>query len=298
MTAIYAGTTATNAYGVNGDTSGNLVLQTNGTTTALTLTYAQNAILAGNLTASGTIATSSNIFITPISPRQALVIGSNATSTSTTSPNAIDIGSTYSAVAGQNPKTYLWNNSTNYIGLGVSSNSLDYIVNDSGSTVFAHNWYTNIASSATPVNSMKLSPQGYLTTPYQVAFSAKHNATESLGANGTFVAWTVSTNTYTAGWSSGTGVYTVPVAGKYLIMFSILRNTGGAASGVWFVWNGSNYLRLNYADSAGSTGYVPLSGQIILTAAASDTFKFTSEQATSWYGDTAGVGAMNIYLLG
>jgi hypothetical protein len=59
MTTIAAGTTLTNSYTVNTDTTGNLVLQTNGGTTALTIDTNQNATvansvsMAGNLTVTG-----------------------------------------------------------------------------------------------------------------------------------------------------------------------------------------------------------------------------------------------------
>jgi hypothetical protein len=59
MTTIVAGNTLTNSYTVNADTTGNLVLQTNGGTTALTIDTNQNATvansvsMAGNLTVTG-----------------------------------------------------------------------------------------------------------------------------------------------------------------------------------------------------------------------------------------------------
>ena len=47
MSTIAAGTTGTTALQSTGDTTGNLVFQTNGTTTALTLTSAQAANFTG-----------------------------------------------------------------------------------------------------------------------------------------------------------------------------------------------------------------------------------------------------------
>jgi hypothetical protein len=96
------------------------------------------------------------------SPSQLLSLGSNASSVSSGSPNAINLGGTYSSTAGQNPKLYAWQVGNQNIGLGISSNSFDYIVNDAGSAAFSHNWYTNKGSSSTPVNVMTLSPAGYL----------------------------------------------------------------------------------------------------------------------------------------
>lgn len=58
MSSIAAGTTATAALVSTGDTTGNLVFQTNGSTTALTLNTSQNASFVGTVTAVGTLAVS------------------------------------------------------------------------------------------------------------------------------------------------------------------------------------------------------------------------------------------------
>lgn len=58
MSTIAAGTTSGTALVNTGDTTGNLVFQTNGTTTALTLSTAQNASFVGTVTAVGTMAVS------------------------------------------------------------------------------------------------------------------------------------------------------------------------------------------------------------------------------------------------
>ena len=50
MSNIAGGTTLATSLVQTGDLTGNLVLQTNGNTTALTLTTTQNAVFAGNIT--------------------------------------------------------------------------------------------------------------------------------------------------------------------------------------------------------------------------------------------------------
>lgn len=55
-TTISVGTTSGTAFNVTPDTSGQLVVQTNGSTTALTLTTAQNAVFAGSVNAINTFA--------------------------------------------------------------------------------------------------------------------------------------------------------------------------------------------------------------------------------------------------
>jgi hypothetical protein len=55
MSNIAGGTTLTTSLVQTGDTTGNLVFQTNGTTTALTLTTAQNANFANSVSAVGNV---------------------------------------------------------------------------------------------------------------------------------------------------------------------------------------------------------------------------------------------------
>jgi len=50
MSSIAAGTTLTTALVSTGDTTGELVLKTNGTTTAVTIDTSQNVAIVGNLT--------------------------------------------------------------------------------------------------------------------------------------------------------------------------------------------------------------------------------------------------------
>ena len=58
--SIAAGTSAGTAIAISGDTSGALQLQTNGTTTAVTLDTSQNATFAGKVTSAGALTLASN----------------------------------------------------------------------------------------------------------------------------------------------------------------------------------------------------------------------------------------------
>jgi hypothetical protein len=74
MSNIAGGTTLTTSLVQTGDTTGNLVFQTNGNTTALTLNTAQNATFANSVSAAGNVS-GGNILIT-----SALSVGGNITS--------------------------------------------------------------------------------------------------------------------------------------------------------------------------------------------------------------------------
>ena len=60
-----------------------------------------------------------------------LTVGQTTSSTATATPVSLTLGATYSNAAGQNPKLKLWESGTDFIGLSVSSNQLDYIVTES-----------------------------------------------------------------------------------------------------------------------------------------------------------------------
>lgn len=70
-------------------------------------------------------------------PGFSLQLGNN-TSTSTATPQTINMGGTYSSTAGSNAKLRVWYDGTNSMGLGVSNNQFDYITSLS---TFAHVWY-------------------------------------------------------------------------------------------------------------------------------------------------------------
>ena len=148
MSTIINATTA-NGVVIQPDNSGSLVLQTNNGTTAVTVDTSQNATFAGKVTSAGaltlasngtttavTIDTSQNVGIGTTSPRFKLSVGAT-TSTSTATPDTIDLGGTFSSTAGTNPKLRVYWNGTGSYGLGVSSSQLDYIVPTSAS----HVWY-------------------------------------------------------------------------------------------------------------------------------------------------------------
>jgi len=69
--------------------------------------------------------------------RQRITIGST-TGTSTATPESIDLGGTYSNTAGTNLKLKLWNDASNTMGIGVSTNQLDYVATNAA---YNHVWY-------------------------------------------------------------------------------------------------------------------------------------------------------------
>ena len=78
-----------------------------------------------------------NVGIGTTSPVHKLQLGT-LTSTSTATPETLSLGGTYSDTGGSNPKLRIWTDGTYSIGLGVSSNQLDYIL---GRNIYDHVFY-------------------------------------------------------------------------------------------------------------------------------------------------------------
>ena len=96
-------------------------------------------VFGTNVTARMTITGGGNVGISTTNPIQRLQIG-NLTSTSTGTPESFSLGGTYSNSAGNNPKIRLWEDGTYYMGFGISSDQLNYML---GRTIYRHVFYAD-----------------------------------------------------------------------------------------------------------------------------------------------------------
>ena len=95
MSKIKAGTTSGTALVTEGDTTGQLVFQTNGTTTALTLGTDQSATFVGNVAVNGTLTASSGL---PSLASPLTVTGNSTAGAEIRLPEDTDNGSNYIAL--------------------------------------------------------------------------------------------------------------------------------------------------------------------------------------------------------
>lgn len=95
MSKIKAGTTSGTALVTEGDTTGQLVFQTNGTTTALTLGTDQSATFVGNVAVNGTLTASSGL---PSLASPLTVTGNSTAGAEIRLPEDTDNGSNYVAL--------------------------------------------------------------------------------------------------------------------------------------------------------------------------------------------------------
>ncbi len=104
-----------------------------------------------------------NMGIGTTTPLQRLQIGSN-TGSSTTTPDAVSLGATYSNVAGANPKLRLFDNNAGAVyGLGVSNSQLDFMVPATARYV----WSVNGAEKMRLDDSGNLTVVGNINAKYQ-----------------------------------------------------------------------------------------------------------------------------------
>ena len=96
MSTIKSGTTSGQAIAVTGDTTGLLVFQTNGSTTALTLGVDQSATFAGNVTVTGTLTSTAGL-ASPV-----IVEGNSSAGAEIRLPEDTDNGSNYVAIKAPN----------------------------------------------------------------------------------------------------------------------------------------------------------------------------------------------------
>ena len=99
------------------------------------------------------------------------------------------------------------------------------------------------------------------------------------------------------GLTESNGVFTLPVAGLYMISLSFISTTTGA--GIWWRKNGTSQWRISYmsdADSSWSQSGTP----VLSECAANDEISFLTEAAMRIYGTdgTGDVGGISILFLG
>jgi hypothetical protein len=190
---IGVGTTATSAvhvWGIAGTgTAGNAISFTQ----AMTLDGSGNFLLAGT------------------SARQRLTIGSTSV-VSTSTPEAIDLGGTYSNTAGQNLKIYTFNDGSTKHGIGVSTGSSDYVTPTGG----RHTFYVNTSEVA------RIDPTGNVTKPSNSCFLVFRSSPQDPYVAGSALVYNSEVFDQNNNFNPSTGIFTAPVTGRYLFSATVL----------------------------------------------------------------------------
>lgn len=238
---VVSGTTLMNAPVAVANTTGNTVVIAD--TGAVTIS--SNTLTIGTATyhvANG------NVGINSSSPAKALEIG-GPTSTNITSGTGLEgavvrLKSNYVWENGYNGGDFLGGveffSSDDSTGTGVRAAikaTSDTYFNTNSLTFYTAN--TNVAG----INErMRINANGHVTVPYQPSFHATSNATSSVGIGNTLVFAVTDHNTGSC-YSTSTGRFTAPVAGRYLIYYSALASGTSGWFEVYPRKNGSVYVR-------------------------------------------------------
>jgi hypothetical protein len=126
---------------------------------------------------------------------------------------------------------------------------------------------------------MRINADGIVTKPLQPSFGARglSNAQSGGGTSGTNHTLVFSSATNNTGnhYSTSTGLFTAPVAGRYFVTFSGLYNASNNSTGpVYLMRNGSEKYRA-YHDNSG-TNYEQISVSGIMDVSANDTISVYS----------------------
>lgn len=223
MSKIKAGTTSGTALVTEGDTTGQLVFQTNGTTTALTLGTDQSATFAGNVVINGSVS----------APSPFTVAGNSTAGAEIRLPEDTDNGSNYVALKAPNT---LASNLTLTLPTADGTNGQVLQTNGSGQLAFA----TVDALPSQTGNSGK-----YLTTN---GTTASWGSLSLPGANGR---WSFVDNSKWPVSGTASGID----SGEFFVSSSI-NNYQGDQFSCAPVWSAYYNLWFNLASDSAGTGAV------------------------------------------
>jgi len=228
-----------------GDTSGQLQLQTAGTT-ALTVTSAQNVGV-------GTSSPSNKVTVSTSGSYDGIAVNNSSTTTATRIVMNNNTSQYLQLDVGSSGRSSYGPSGPNVVSItSGASGGFNIGTDDANPLAF----YTNLNER------MRITSAGYVTTPYQPAFQV-------YGTNLTGTTYLGGTTALNVGsfFNTSTGIFTAPVAGNYLFSFS-LSTSDTNSQFINIAKNGSLYAgnMLQY-----TTAFLTGSQTLIIPLAANDT---------------------------
>ena len=180
------------------------------------------------------------------------------------------------------------------LSLSTESNGEVYLsaVQNSGNT--AADFKISQRNGGSRATNFELTAAGYMKTPNQPMFGMYSTANAGMAAANSDII-------LNAGYNGGnhvntsTGVFTVPVAGRYMFSaYAIKQNQNGVVARLRVVQNGSTVAEARMDESG---NYTQACAVVILNLAVNDAIKFTNGDSTPFYmGGT--YGRVNGHLIG
>jgi len=251
-------------------------------------TGAANATIAGDLTVGGSSAVSSAGIMSVIKSGNSLEWGHG---------NAAGYRSTLGALSGGGQPFIAFSaehgtNANTFRTRGLKGHAMGTFDNAGGMIFKA--LQTATGDNQNSVETMKISNEGYVTTPNQPAFGMTTTVNGGMVAANTDII-------LNAGYNGGnhvntsSGIFTAPVAGRYYFSaFSIKNNSNGTVARLQIRKNGSTVAEARMDESG---NYTQAHCSILINLAANDQIKFRNNDGTIFYmGGT--YGRCNGYLVG
>lgn len=302
MTTIAVGTTQTTGYVASIDNSGNLVFQTNGTTTAMTLDTSQNANIVGRVTAAsaniiGNATVSGNLSLTGT-----FTSGNTTTNTTISNTNISIVGDSYSpglvTAASSSVRVRAVGTNASYVLSAISNNSVEAFFGADTTNRAIFGAYSNHGVELRANNDPKVIAyaSGIVTHPYQTMVSAELSTNQTLIHQAVtridFDTITSSTASGTSAYSTTNKRFTAPITGTYLVCFHIYVYSTDQVEG-YIYKNGSSYIRVASRTANLNTNPNGIVGSHILRLTAGDYLEIWCYH--SRYNDTA---AATVYMGG
>jgi hypothetical protein len=290
---ISAGTTSGTALNMTGDTSGQLQLQTNGTTTALTIDTSQNVGIGTTSPGAKLGITAGTLGTTAGSQIKYQILGSSDVGNG----DFLEITNTRETAGSS------WTGAGSRLQQKVDATYMGYVqfnggtgtTNDAGIS-----FGTGTSASATGIlERMRINSAGAVTKPYQPAFFASSTAGTVSISTGSYLAFNTLVTTFAGsnrngGYNTSTYLYTAPVAGLYFFYIQGYINPNSATSSFSWWKNGSQLAYADVADniyiatnSSTTPSNIILNGSVTLELAAGD---YVGVQVRT------GFGAVSIYM--
>jgi len=143
-------------------------------------------------------------------------------------------------------------------------------------------------------SAMTIDSGGNITTNQLQYITLLRNDFASYSNGDTITGWRLNDSN---GITHSNGVCTIPVAGLYLISFSVISQSTG---GMYFCLNNTNQFRASYSEKATGETWSVMANSFAWQLSASDTVQFKVDQTVHLYGSTSSttVGSWSIVRIG